>query len=82
MKQNFKNIDEIGMERLSEASYRYEIWTNDENTDDLIVLAQNQEHMPEDLIFPKYSLAFSSFLRFFPRRSKNPIIAFIGVRMT
>ena len=41
-------IDEIGMERLSEASYRYEIWTNDENTDDRIVLAQNQEHMPEN----------------------------------
>lgn len=43
-----KFIDEIGMERLSEASYRYEIWTNDENTDDRIVLAQNQEHMPEN----------------------------------
>ena len=40
--------DEIGMERLSEASYCYEIWTNDENTDDRIVLAQNQEHMPEN----------------------------------
>ena len=39
-----KFIDEIGMERLSEASYCYEIWTNDENTDDRIVLAQNQEH--------------------------------------
>lgn len=43
-----KFIDEIGMERLSEASYCYEIWTNDENTDDRIVLAQNQEHMPEN----------------------------------
>ena len=36
------------MERLSEASYCYEIWTNDENTDDRIVLTQNQEHMPEN----------------------------------
>lgn len=26
----------------------YEIWTNDENTDDRIVLTQNQEHMPEN----------------------------------
>ena len=43
-----KFIDEIGMERLSEASYCYEIWTNDENTDDRIVLTQNQEHMPEN----------------------------------
>lgn len=43
-----KFIDEIGMERLSEASYCYEIWTNDENTDDRIVLAQNQEYMPEN----------------------------------
>lgn len=43
-----KFMDEIGMERLSEASYCYEIWTNDENTDDRIVLAQNQEHMPEN----------------------------------
>lgn len=43
-----KFIDEIGMERLSEASYCYEIWMNDENTDDRIVLAQNQEHMPEN----------------------------------
>lgn len=43
-----KFIDEIGMERLSEASYCYEIWTNDENIDDRIVLAQNQEHMPEN----------------------------------
>ena len=43
-----KFIDEIGMERLSEASYCYEIWTNDENADDRIVLTQNQEHMPEN----------------------------------
>ena len=43
-----KFIDEIGLERLNEASYCYEIWTNDENTDDRIVLAQNQEHMPEN----------------------------------
>ena len=43
-----KFIDEIGLERLNEASYCYEIWTNDENTDDRIVLAQNQEHVPEN----------------------------------
>ena len=43
-----KFIDEIGLERLSEASYGYEIWTNDENTNDRIVLAQNQEDMPEN----------------------------------
>lgn len=43
-----KFIDEIDLERLNEASYCYEIWTNDENTDDRIVLAQNQEHMPEN----------------------------------
>ena len=43
-----KFIDEIGLERLNEASYCYEIWTNDENTNDRIVLAQNQEDMPEN----------------------------------
>ena len=42
-----KFIDEIGMERQSEASYCYEIWTNDENADDRNVQTQNQEHMPE-----------------------------------
>ena len=43
-----KFIDEIGMERLSEASYCYEIWTIDENTNSRIVLTQSQEHMPEN----------------------------------
>lgn len=43
-----KFIDEIGMDRLSEASYCYEIWTTDETTGNRVVLTQSQEHIPEN----------------------------------
>ena len=41
-----KFIDEIGVDRLSEASYCYEIWTTDETTGNRFVLTQSQEHIP------------------------------------
>ena len=41
-----KFIDEIGVDRLSEASYCYEIWTTDETTGNRVVLTQSQEHIP------------------------------------
>ena len=43
-----KFIDEIGVDRLSEASYCYEIWTTDETTGNRVVLTQSQEHIPEN----------------------------------
>lgn len=43
-----KFIDEIGVDRLSEASYCYEIWTTDETTGNRVVLIQSQEHIPEN----------------------------------
>lgn len=43
-----KFIDEIGVGRLSEASYCYEIWTTDETTGNRVVLIQSQEHIPEN----------------------------------
>ena len=45
-----KFIDEIGVDRLSEASYCYEIWTTDETTGNRVVLTQSQEHIPENSI--------------------------------
>ena len=41
-----KFIDEIGVDRLSEASYCYEIWTTDQTTGNRFVLTQSQEHIP------------------------------------
>ena len=41
-----KFIDDIGVDRLSEASYCYEIWTTDETTGNRFVLTQSQEHIP------------------------------------
>ena len=43
-----KFIDEIGLERLNEASYCYEIWTTDETTGSRVVLTQSQEHIPKN----------------------------------
>ena len=43
-----KFIDEIGLDRLNEASYCYEIWTTDETTGSRVVLTQNQEHIPKN----------------------------------
>ena len=43
-----KFIDEIGLDRLNEASYCYEIWTTDETTGNRVVLTQSQEHIPEN----------------------------------
>ena len=43
-----KFIDEIGVDRLSEASYCYEIWTTDETTGNRVVLTQSQEHLPKN----------------------------------
>lgn len=43
-----KFIDEIGVDRLSEASYCYEIWTTDETTGNRFVLTQSQEHIPKN----------------------------------
>ena len=42
-----KFIDEIGLDRLNEASYCYEIWTTDETTGSRVVLTQSQEHIPK-----------------------------------
>ena len=41
-------IDKIGLERLSDASYCYEIWTTDETTGSRVVLTQSQEHIPKN----------------------------------
>ena len=41
-------IEEIGIDKLSEASYCYEIWTKDNKTGDRIILAKGQESMPKD----------------------------------
>ena len=43
-----KFIDEIGLDRLNEASYCYEIWTTDETTGSRVVLTQSQEHIPKN----------------------------------
>ena len=43
-----KFIDEIGLERLNEASYCYEIWTTDDTTGSRVVLTQSQEHIPKN----------------------------------
>ena len=43
-----KFIDEIGLDRLNEASYCYEIWTTDETTGNRVVLTQSQEHIPKN----------------------------------
>ena len=43
-----KFIDEIGVDRLSEASYCYEIWTTDETNGNRVVLTQSQEHIPKN----------------------------------
>ena len=43
-----KFIDEIGVDRLSEASYCYEIWTTDETTGSRVVLTQSQEPIPKN----------------------------------
>lgn len=43
-----KFIDEIGLDRLNEASYCYEIWTTDATTGSRVVLTQSQEHIPNN----------------------------------
>ena len=43
-----KFIDEIGLDRLNEASYCYEIWTTDETTGSRVVLTQSQEQIPKN----------------------------------
>lgn len=43
-----KFIDEIGLERLNEASYCYEIWTTDDTTGNRVVLTQSQKHIPKN----------------------------------
>ena len=43
-----KFIDEIGLDRLNEASYCYEIWTTDDTTGSRVVLTQSQEHIPKN----------------------------------
>ena len=43
-----KFIDEIGLDRLNEASYCYEIWTTDDTTGNRVVLTQSQKHIPKN----------------------------------
>ena len=45
-----KFIDEIGLDKLQEASYCYEIWALDSQDNERVVLAQSQEKMPEGSI--------------------------------
>ena len=43
-------IDKIGLERLSDASYCYEIWAKNSQTDEKITLAQSQKDMPQNCL--------------------------------
>lgn len=45
-----KFIDEIGLDKLQEASYCYEIWALDSQDNERVVLAQSQEKIPEGSI--------------------------------
>ena len=51
-----KFIEEIGIDKLSEASYCYEIWTKDNKTGDRIVLAKGQESMPKDSLTLEFEI--------------------------
>ena len=43
-------IDKIGLERLSDASYCYEIWAKNSQTGEKITLAQSQKDMPQNCL--------------------------------
>ena len=43
-------ISELKLEKLSEASFYYKIWTKDERTGEHIVLAQNKEKLSKDCL--------------------------------
>ena len=43
-------IDKIGLERLSDASYCYEIWEKNSQTGEKITLAQSQKDMPQNCL--------------------------------
>lgn len=43
-------IDKIGLERLSDASYCYEIWAKNSQTSEKITLAQSQKDMPQNCL--------------------------------
>ena len=51
-----KFIEEIGIDKLSEASYCYEIWTKDNKTGERIVLAKGQESMPKDSLTVEFEI--------------------------
>ena len=49
-------IEEIGIDKLSEASYCYEIWKRDGQNGNRVILAKGQEHMPKNSLTVEFEI--------------------------